>query len=60
MSNQKNIKFDGHGNEKRNPKPHHLYEIRDMLDDSVYKYGISAEHIDEDGYSYRMLRQVDI
>jgi len=52
--------FHGHGNEKRNPKPHHLYEIRDKFDGSLYKYGISAEPIDEYGYSHRMRRQIDI
>ncbi len=46
--------FYGHGNEKQNPKPHHLYEIRDKLDGSLYKYGISAESINENGYSKRM------
>lgn len=52
--------FYGHGNEKKNPKSHHLYEIRDKLDGSLYKYGISAEPINEKGYSKRMIRQVDI
>lgn len=52
--------FNGHGNEKRNPKPHHLYEIRDIADDSVFKYGISAEPIEKDGYSRRMRKQVKL
>jgi len=43
MAKRKFKGFDGHGNEKRNPKPHHLYEIRDKVDDSIYKYGISAD-----------------
>lgn len=48
-----------HGNSNRNPKPHHLYEIRDSVDDDVFKYGISHDPIDEDGYSNRMRVQVD-
>lgn len=52
--------FDGHGNEKRNPNPYHLYEIKDKVDESVYKYGISADPIDDDGYSYRMRRQIKV
>jgi len=35
MAKRKFKGFKGHGNEKRNPKPHHLYEIRDKEDDSV-------------------------
>ncbi|NBC07989.1 MAG: hypothetical protein GVY26_12420 [Bacteroidetes bacterium] len=48
-----------HGNSKRNPKPHHLYEIIDSIDEDVVKYGISAEDINEEGYSNRMRKQVD-
>lgn len=48
-----------HGNSKRNPKPHHLYEIIDSEDDEIVKYGISAETIEEDGYSSRMREQVN-
>jgi len=48
-----------HGNSKRNPKPHHLYEIIDTVDDDVVKYGISAEDIDQEGYSSRMRAQVN-
>lgn len=43
-----------HGNSNKNNKPHHLYEIRDSVDDDVFKYGISHDPIDEDGYSNRM------
>ncbi len=60
MAKRKFKGFKGHGNEKRNPKPHHLYEIRDKEDDSVYKYGISADPIGKDGYSNRMRRQIKI
>lgn len=48
-----------HGNSNKNYKPHHLYEIRDSVDDDVFKYGISHDPIDEDGYSNRMRIQVE-
>ena len=48
-----------HGNSNNNPKPHHLYEIRDSSDDSVFKYGISHDPIDENGLSKRMRLQVN-
>lgn len=49
----------GHGNCNDNNKPHHLYEIRDSVDDDVFKYGISHDPIDEEGQSNRMKRQVN-
>ncbi len=60
MAKKKFKGFQGHGNEKRNPKPHHLYEIRDKVDNDVFKYGISADPIEEDGYSNRMRKQVNL
>ena len=48
-----------HGNSNKNYKPHHLYEIRDSEDDDIFKYGISHDPIDKDGYSNRMRVQVD-
>jgi hypothetical protein len=48
-----------HGNSNDNTNPHHLYEIRDSVDDDVFKYGISDEPIDEDGQSSRMKSQVN-
>lgn len=48
-----------HGNSNRNKKPHHLYEIRDSVDDDVFKYGVSHDPIGEDGYSNRMRTQVN-
>ncbi|MCA0237844.1 MAG: hypothetical protein LCH81_15820 [Bacteroidetes bacterium] len=48
-----------HGNSNQNDKPHHLYEIRDSVDDDVFKYGISHDPIGDDGYSNRMRTQVD-
>jgi hypothetical protein len=49
----------GHGNRNDNDKPHHLYEIRDSVDDDVFKYGISHDPVDEEGQSNRMKRQVN-
>ncbi len=40
---EKKRNFTGHGNRLDNPEPHHLYEIRDSLEDDVFKYGISAK-----------------
>ncbi len=60
MTPQKRKKWVGHGNKTENPLPHHLYEIIDKTDNSVYKYGISADEIDEDGYSLRLRNQVKI
>ena len=48
-----------HGNSNTNNRLHHLYEIRDSEDDEVFKYGISHDEIDPDGYSNRMRTQVD-
>jgi hypothetical protein len=49
----------GHGNSNDNSKPHHLYEIRDSVDDDVFKYGISHDTIDDEGQSNRMKVQVN-
>jgi hypothetical protein len=48
-----------HGNSNLNNKPHHLYEIRDSINDEVFKYGISHHPIDADGLSKRMRLQVN-
>ena len=48
-----------HGNRNDNDNPHHLYEIRDSIDDDVFKYGISHDPIDEEGQSNRMKKQVN-
>lgn len=48
-----------HGNSNQNNNPHHLYETRDSLDDTLFKYGISHDPVAEDGYSNRMRIQVD-
>lgn len=49
-----------HGNSFLNDLPHHLYEIRDKEEGEVFKYGISADLIDEDGTSKRMRVQCNI
>ena len=48
-----------HGNSNRNTKQHHLYEIRDSVDDDIFKYGISHGPVGADGYSDRMREQVN-
>jgi len=48
-----------HGNDKKNPKPHHLYCIIDKETDDVFKYGISDKPIGKDGLSSRMREQID-
>jgi URI fold toxin 2 len=48
-----------HGNSNSNLKPHHLYEIRDSVDDEVFKYGISHEAIEDDGLSNRPRLQIN-
>jgi URI fold toxin 2 len=51
--------MEGHGNSNKNTNPPHLYEIRDSVDDDVFKFGISDEPIDEEGQSNRMKLQVN-
>ncbi len=49
-----------HKNSHQNQDPHHLYEILDSWEnDDVFKYGVSSDPIEEDGYSQRMRRQVN-
>lgn len=47
-----------HGNSNQNNKQHHLYEIRDSVDDDVFKYGISHDPIEADGLSARIHKQL--
>ena len=49
-----------HGNSYQNNRLHHLYEIIDRVDDSVFKYGISFKPIGEDELSERMKEQVNL
>jgi hypothetical protein len=48
-----------HGNSLENENPHHLYEIRDTVENDVFKYGISDDPIERDGLSKRMRNQID-
>jgi len=47
-----------HGNSNQSNRPQHLYEIRDKQEDTVFKYGISDNPIDEDGLSKRIRNQL--
>jgi len=50
-----------HGNNKKNPKLYHLYEIVDKETDDTFKYGISGDSISsKDGLSKRVRDQVSI
>ncbi len=49
-----------HKNSYQNEELHHLYEIVDRLDESVFKYGISCMSIDEDNMSSRMREQTNL
>jgi len=48
-----------HGNSLQNENPHHLYEIRDLVENDVLKYGISDDPIERDGLSKRMRSQIN-
>ncbi len=48
-----------HGNSIQNQRPHHLYAIYDLEENSIFKYGISDKIIAINGYSKRMREQVD-
>ncbi|MFM9946670.1 MAG: hypothetical protein ACKV1O_01915 [Saprospiraceae bacterium] len=49
-----------HGNSLQNPNPHHLYAIRDTVEDNVFKYGITDDPIGKDGLSKRIRSQVNV
>lgn len=48
-----------HGNDKRNPNPHHLYDIYRNSDRDTFKYGVSDNPIDADGLSARARDQLE-
>ena len=48
-----------HGNSKNNPNLHHLYDIYKKSDRDTFKYGISANPVEEDGYSARVRDQLE-
>lgn len=47
-----------HANSHLNQEAHHLYEIYDTLEETVFKYGILCEPLSEDGSSPRANKQV--
>ena len=47
-----------HANSHQNQEEHHLYEIYDIVEQDVYKYGICGESLYPDGTSPRAERQV--
>ena len=49
-----------HGNSRKNEELHHLYEIMDDVNQTTFKYGISADPIDEDGLSPRIRGQLSL
>lgn len=49
-----------HGNDRRNDEFHHLYEIVDEKKNDTFKYGISADPIDENGLSDRIYEQLSL
>jgi hypothetical protein len=49
-----------HRNLLSNDEPHHVYEIRDKLEDDTFKYGISSDPIGVDGLSKRIRQQLNL
>lgn len=50
-----------HGNNKKNRRKFHLYEIRDTKEEEVYKFGISSDPISKkDQLSKRIRDQVSL
>lgn len=50
-----------HGNSvKSNKASHHLYEIRDVQENDIFKYGISQDPIEKDGLSKRLRDQLSL
>ncbi|MEM6320593.1 MAG: hypothetical protein AAF960_23190 [Bacteroidota bacterium] len=48
-----------HRNSLDNPNDHHLYQIEDLEEKNIFKYGISDDPIDKDNLSRRIKRQVN-
>lgn len=49
-----------HGNSLKNNDSHHLYEIRDIQENDIFKYGISQDPIESDGLSKRLRDQINL
>jgi URI fold toxin 2 len=47
-----------HANSHQNEEEHHLYEIFDLAEQDIYKYGVCGEPLRADGSSPRAERQV--
>ncbi len=47
-----------HGNSRRNPNAHHLYDIHKIRNRDIFKYGITDDEIEADGLSARVRTQV--
>ncbi len=58
VTKKKKKKNEYHGNDRRNEELHHLYEIYDDQKQDTFKYGISADPIDEEGLSKRIYEQL--
>ena len=49
-----------HGNSLDNDAPHHVYEINDIQENEIFKYGISQDPIEADGLSKRLRDQLNL
>lgn len=49
-----------HGNSRENNQLHHLYQIDDIQDKEVFKYGITDDPIEKDGLSKRVRYQLNL
>ncbi|MCU0393921.1 MAG: hypothetical protein MUE81_22655 [Thermoflexibacter sp.] len=49
-----------HGNANENDNLHHLYEIDDIQEEDIFKYGISGKPLNPDGTSARAEEQINI
>ena len=49
-----------HGKSLKNDKPHHLYQMDDLKQEEVFKYGISDDPIEADGLSKRLRDKLDL
>jgi len=49
-----------HGNSRENNQLHHLYQIDDIQEKEVFKYGITDDPIEKDGLSKRIRYQLNL
>lgn len=60
---KKQLKFkpmSKHGNSRENNQLHHLYQIDDIQEKEVFKFGITDDPIEEDGLSKRIRYQINL